>query len=160
MKVLMVRPRPCKETIGLQHVMICEPLELEYLIPNIPDDLKRETNAEIVDMILEKTSFEEIVKIKKPDLLVFTGYISHVGTIKQMAKDAKKINPLIKTGVGGVHAEVVPEDYRSEYIDFIYEKNGIDNFNLTLRGLINNKNVQEINEEINRGEKKTTFDYS
>ncbi|HQB62982.1 MAG TPA: radical SAM protein [Sedimentibacter sp.] len=160
MKVLMVRPRPCKETIGLQHVMIYEPLELEYLISNIPDDLKRETNAEIVDMILEKTSFEEIVKIKKPDLLVFTGYISHVGTIKQMAKDAKKINPLIKTGVGGVHAEVVPEDYRSEYIDFIYEKNGIDNFNLTLRGLINNKNVQEINEEINRGEKKTTFDYS
>ena len=61
MKVLLVRPRPHKETIGLQHVMICEPLELEYLISNIPDDIKSETNAEIIDMILEKRSFEDLI---------------------------------------------------------------------------------------------------
>ena len=35
MKVLFFRPRPHKETIGLQNVMICEPLELEYLASNI-----------------------------------------------------------------------------------------------------------------------------
>ena len=149
MKILLVRPRPHKETIGLQHVMICEPLELEYLISNIPDDIKRETDAEIVDMILENDNFEDIVSWKKPDFVVFTGYITHVGIIKEMAEAAKKIIPTVKTGVGGVHAEVVPEDFSSEYIDFIYNKNGIDNFNLTLRGLLNKKSVQEINEEIN-----------
>jgi hypothetical protein len=31
MKILFVRPKPSKETIGLQHVMIVEPLELEVL---------------------------------------------------------------------------------------------------------------------------------
>ena len=59
MKILLIRPRPHKETIGLQHVMICEPLELEYLISNIPNDIRKETEVEIVDMILEKRSFEE-----------------------------------------------------------------------------------------------------
>ena len=159
MKILLVRPRPHKETIGLQHVMICEPLELEYLISNIPEDIKSETDAEIVDMIIEKSSFEEIVSKKKPAFIVFTGYITHVGIIKEMAEAAKKIIPTVKTGVGGVHAEVVPEDFSSEYIDFIYNKNGIDGFNLTLRGLINKKSEQEINKEINIEDKKSTFDY-
>ena len=31
MKLLLIRPRPEKETIGLQHVMIVEPLELAVL---------------------------------------------------------------------------------------------------------------------------------
>jgi len=31
MKILMVRPRPTSRTIGLQHLMIVEPLELEVL---------------------------------------------------------------------------------------------------------------------------------
>jgi radical SAM superfamily enzyme YgiQ (UPF0313 family) len=159
MKILLVRPKPHKETIGLQHVMICEPLELEYLISNIPDDIKSETEAEIVDMILEKESFEDILSKKKPDFIVFTGYITHVGIIKEMAERAKTMMPWVKTGVGGVHAEVVPEDFRSEYIDFVYDKNGIDGFNLTLRGLINKKDPEEIKEEINKGLKKNTFDY-
>lgn len=159
MKILLVRPKPHKETIGLQHVMICEPLELEYLASNIPQDIKKETDLEIIDMILENISFESIVSRKKPDFVLFTGYITHVGIIKQMARAAKEINPLILTGVGGVHAEVVAEDFKSEYIDFIYNKNGIQNFNLTLQGLINNQSVQLINEEINKGAKAETFDY-
>ena len=31
MRILLIRPKPHKETIGLQNVMICEPLELEYV---------------------------------------------------------------------------------------------------------------------------------
>jgi hypothetical protein len=108
MKILLVRPKPHKETIGLQHVMICEPLELEYLISNIPDDIKSEIKAEIVDMILERESFEDILSRIKPDFIVFTGYITHVGIIKEMAERAKTMMPSVKTGVGGVHAEVVP----------------------------------------------------
>jgi hypothetical protein len=159
MKILLVRPKPHKETIGLKHVMICEPLELEYLISNIPDDIKSEIKAEIVDMILERESFEDILARIKPDFIVFTGYITHVGTIKEMAKTAKTIVPSVKTGVGGVHAEVVPRDFISDYIDFIYDKNGIDNFNISLRGLLNNKSPEEIKAEINKGLKKSTFDY-
>ena len=53
MKALLIRPKPDKETIGLQHVMICEPLELEYLVSNVPEDLADEVTVKIYDFILE-----------------------------------------------------------------------------------------------------------
>ena len=51
MNILLVRPKPNKETIGLQNVMICEPLELEYL-GAYAEALGHKVI--IIDMILEK----------------------------------------------------------------------------------------------------------
>ena len=54
MNILFVRPRPPKETIGLQHVMIVEPLELEVLATLVQEN----HNVEIVDLILENKSID------------------------------------------------------------------------------------------------------
>ncbi len=160
MKVLLVRPQPDKETIGLQHVMICEPLELEYLVSNVPNEISHMVELKIVDMIVEKDNYENIIKNENPDLIVFTGYITHVNLIKNLSEIAKKLLYNVKTGVGGVHAEVVPEDFYSPYIDFIYSSNGIDSFNETLTGLLNEKSIEEIKEDIIKlGPKKTHFNY-
>lgn len=160
MKVLLIRPRPHKETIGLQHVMICEPLEFEYLISNVPEEIKHRVQIKIIDLIVEKKKYEDILKEENPDFVLFTGYITHVGLIKDLAKTAKTLLPLVKTGVGGVHAEVVPTDFKSKYIDFIYNKNGIDGFNLTLTKLIQGFNVEEINEKLSAViNKNTSFNY-
>ena len=76
MKILFVRPAPAKETIGLQHLMIVEPLELEVLASlTSKDDV-----PVIVDMILEKESIEHIISIEKPDVFCVTGYITNVTT--------------------------------------------------------------------------------
>lgn len=53
MRVLLVRPKPHKDTLGLQNVMVCEPLELEYLASNAE---ARGHKTKIIDMILEKKS--------------------------------------------------------------------------------------------------------
>jgi radical SAM superfamily enzyme YgiQ (UPF0313 family) len=160
MEVLLVRPRPHKETIGLQHVMVCEPLELEYLVSNVPDGIRKKVNLEICDMILEKESFLSILKRKKPDLVVFTGYITHVGTIKAMCAEVKRLFPDALTGVGGVHAEVVPEDFTDPSLDFIYSKNGIDCFNMTLKGMLEGRSVSEIRYRLeNSDEMKLSFQY-
>ena len=162
MKVLLVRPKPHKDTIGLQHVMICEPLEFEYLVSNIPEEIKDDVNVKIIDLIIEKKSYKEIILEEKPDMVLFTGYITHVGVIKNLAKETKKLFPNfnVKIGVGGVHAEVVPEDFESECIDFIYDKNGIDSFNLTLDCLLKGQDVEYIKEELaNMGPKKRSFNY-
>lgn len=148
MKVLLIRPNPPKETIGLQHVMICEPLELEYLVSNVPKYIKDKVELKIYDLILEKKSYKKILIEEKPDLIVFTGYITHVGIIKKMAKFAREIIPATKVGVGGVHAEVVPEDFNSPFIDFIYDKNSIDAFNETLVGLLVDRDIEEIKDNI------------
>lgn len=160
MKVLLIRPKPDKETIGLQHVMICEPLELEYLVSNVPEEISHMVELKIVDMIIEDNSYESIILRERPELIVFTGYITHVNLIKGLSKTAKSLLYNVKTGVGGVHAEVVPEDFHSPYIDFIYNSNGIDSFNETLKGLLEKKDIDEILENIRKiGPKKATFNY-
>jgi radical SAM superfamily enzyme YgiQ (UPF0313 family) len=160
MDVLLVRPRPDRETIGLQHVMVCEPLELEYLVSNVPDGIRNRVNLEICDMILEKEPFINILMRKNPDLVVFTGYITHVGTIKEMCAEVKRLFPNALTGVGGVHAEVVPGDFTDPSIDFVYQRNGIDGFNMTLEGMLKGMSAAEIRHSIeSSGEMKLSFMY-
>lgn len=161
MKVLLVRPKPHKETIGLQHVMVCEPLELEYLVSNVPSGIKDQVELKIIDMILEKASYEDILRREVPDLAVFTGYITHIGVIKELSRITKTLFPDALTGVGGVHAEVVPSDFESPYIDFIYSRNGIDGFNETLKGMVQKRSAAEINGILDSmGDKHLSFIYN
>lgn len=135
MKLLMVRPKPSPETIGLQHLMIVEPLELEILCA-----LKRETDTVIIaDMILEKRSFESFVTEHSPDVLCVTGYITNVSTIISYCETAKKISRKIITIVGGVHCEVCPEDFEHPAIDFRVVRNAAVVFT-DLLNHIDNKN--------------------
>ena len=115
----MVRPKPSPETIGLQHLMIVEPLELEILCA-----LKRDSDSVvIVDMILEKRTFESFIFEHKPDVLCVTGYITNVSTIISYCETAKNISDKIICIVGGVHCEVCPEDFEYEAIDFRVVRN-------------------------------------
>ena len=137
MKILLIRPKPDPETIGLQHVMICEPLELEYIAGNIENP---HAQVEILDMILEKKPLEYFIEKYRPDLVGMSGYITHVNVIKNYAERIKNIQPDCKIVVGGVHAEVVPQDFVCDTIDFICDANGIKTFN----EIINNFNGKEI----------------
>ena len=126
LRILLLRPRPPKETIGLQHVMICEPLELEYLVGNID---KAKASVKIIDMILEKKPIEFFINKYKPHIVGMTAYITHVGAVKEMARKIKRLSNQTITVVGGVHAEVVPEDFISKYIDCIICSNPVETFN-------------------------------
>ena len=126
LRILLLRPRPPKETIGLQHVMICEPLELEYLVGNID---KAKASVKIIDMILEKKPIEFFINKYKPHIVGMTAYITHVGAVKEMARKIKCLSNKTITVVGGVHAEVVPEDFTSKYIDYIICSNPVETFN-------------------------------
>ena len=163
MKVLLIRPRPHKDTIGLQNVMICEPLELEYISSNIE---KLGHESIIVDMIIERKKIKYFLDKYKPDVVGMTGYISHVNVIKEYAKQVKEFDTNIKTIVGGVHAEVNPEDFESEDIDYIIRANGIKTFIEILDKL--DSNSREINDtsiegvyskKCKKAIKETTFSY-
>lgn len=141
LSILLVRPKPPKETIGLQHVMICEPLELEYLVGNID---KNKASVEIIDMILEKKPIEFFVDKYKPHIIGMTAYITHVGVVKEMAKAIKFVSKDIITVVGGVHAEVVPEDFVSNYIDYIICSNPIETFLKIIDKVISGVDTKDI----------------
>jgi len=134
MKILMVRPKPSSETIGLQHLMIVEPLELEIL-----SALKRDSDkVVIVDMILEKRTFESFVIEHVPDVLCVTGYITNVSTIISYCRIAKKISDQIICITGGVHCEVCPEDFEDEAVDFRVVRNAGAVFTDLLNHIENN----------------------
>ncbi|MFA9391509.1 MAG: radical SAM protein [Prolixibacteraceae bacterium] len=134
MKILMIRPKPSEETIGLQHLMIVEPLELEVLYSLIRDT----DSAIIVDLILEKRSFESFLLEHQPDVVCITGYITNVSTMIDYCETAKRLFPEIKNIVGGVHCEVCPEDFEHEAIDFRVVRNAAINFTTLLNHIEKN----------------------
>lgn len=156
MKILLIRPKPDKETIGLQHVMICEPLELEYICSNIK---REDVEVTILDMILEKKPLEHFLKEFDPDVVGMSGYISHVNIIKKYADRIKALKPNCKVVVGGVHAEVLPEDFLHENIDFIVEANGLSTFNNILNNIYSD-NIEGVYRKGYSNLKQTSFEYN
>ena len=150
LRILLIRPKPPKETIGLQHVMICEPLELEYLAGNVD---KRAVSVKIIDMILEKKPIEFFIKKYKPHIVGMTAYITHVGVVKKMARDIKSVSKKIVTVVGGVHAEVVPEDFISKYIDCIICSKPIDTFLKIIDNVMSKEDIKHIDGTYIKGKK-------
>jgi hopanoid C-3 methylase len=128
MRVLFARPQPSPETIGLQHLMIVEPLELEILATLIGQN----HNVFIVDMILEKADFRSFIEDFHPDIICLTGYITHIPVIINYCIEAKRINPIIITVVGGVQVEKYPDDINHTAIDYRVVRNATHSFPLLI----------------------------
>lgn len=119
MKILFVRPKPSRETIGLQHIMLVEPLELEVMATC----LSGKYTSTLVDMILEKESIEFFIKRERADVFCVTGYITNVPEMIRYCKLAKSIHPKTITVAGGVHCEVCPDDLNNPAIDYRIVRN-------------------------------------
>ena len=132
MKVMLVRPKPHKNSLGLSDLMTCEPLELEYVAA-----LCKRLGHEVIveDMILEKKSLDRLVREECPRVVMFTAYITHVNVIKQYAVLVKGVDRGIITAVGGVHSEVLPGDFTHPDIDYVLGINGMQNTEILLKAL-------------------------
>lgn len=129
MRILLVRPRPDPETIGLQHVMLVEPMELEVLAATLgPDDA-----VEVRDMVLERQPLEHFLARFSPDVLGVTGYITNVPAMIDYCRRAKAWNPALTTVVGGVHCEVCPGDLDDASVDYRVVRNPVAAFPALLR---------------------------
>lgn len=133
MKILFIRPKPSAETIGLQHLMIVEPLELEILATLVKDKHK----VKIADMILEDKKVIDTIAEFNPDVLCLTGYITHIPVIIQHCITAKKFNKDIITIAGGVHTEKHPDDISSYAVDYRVIRNATRTFPLLIDYLCN-----------------------
>lgn len=134
MKVMLVRPKPHKNSLGLTDLMCCEPLELEYVSAVVK---KLGHEAILIDMMLEKKDLGFFVTREAPDVCLFTSYITHVNVIRRYADTVKQLRPDTVTAVGGVHSEVIPQDFDYPSIDYVLGINGLENLELLLIGLAN-----------------------
>lgn len=118
MRVLLIRPPVPHHTIGLRHVMICEPLELEYVAAGLSGH-----EVQIFDMIIER-GLERRLQQFKPDIVGTSSYITGVNELKKVCRTTKRWNPNCATLVGGVHASCAPEDFADASVDCIVRGDG------------------------------------
>ena len=133
MKILLVRPPVPRHTIGLKHIMICEPLELEYTAAGLKDH-----NVQIMDMILE-SGFRNRLEKFKPDIVGTSSYISGVNEVIKLFREVKRWNPKCLTVVGGVQASQVPEDFIDNSVDVIVRGDGTTLFPQVVQALEGSK---------------------
>jgi radical SAM superfamily enzyme YgiQ (UPF0313 family) len=129
MKILLVRPAPSPETIGLQHVMVVEPLELEVLAAlRGPGD-----QVALADLLVENKPFAWFLKKHRPDLVAVTGYITNVPAMIRLCREAKQSDSRTHTVVGGVHVEDCPQHLDHPAVDFRIVRNATRAFPALLR---------------------------
>jgi radical SAM superfamily enzyme YgiQ (UPF0313 family) len=122
MRILLVRPKTPKQTIGLKYIMLNEPLELEYIAAGVPGH-----EVIIADEILRDNT-EKILRRFDPHIVGTSSYIVGIHEVLRICRAAKKHNPKILTVVGGVYASVVPEDLCYPEIDAVVCGEGIETF--------------------------------
>ncbi|HET6245132.1 MAG: radical SAM protein [Bacteroidetes bacterium] len=113
MKILLVRPPVPQHTIGLKHIMICEPLELEYIGANLKGH-----EVMIFDNLVEK-GFKKRLEKFSPDVVVSSCYKTGTNEVIKLFREVKRFNPNIITIVGGIHATLIPEDFADVAVDVI-----------------------------------------
>lgn len=113
MKILLVRPPVPKHTIGLKHIMICEPLELEYVAANLQGH-----ELMIFDHLVED-HFKKRFADFKPDVIVTSCYKTGTNEVIKIFRYVKTVNSNCITIVGGVHATLVPKDFADVSVDII-----------------------------------------
>ena len=136
MKVMLVRPKPHKNSYGLTDLMHCEPLDLEY-VGTLIESLKHDVL--LVDLQVDKKGLKYYLKKYNPDVVLFTSYLIHVNIVKEHSALVKAFNKNIVTGVGGVQSEVTPELFIDNNIDYILGKNGMENVEILLKALATNE---------------------
>jgi radical SAM superfamily enzyme YgiQ (UPF0313 family) len=116
LRVLLVRPRPHPQSLGLTDLITSEPLELEYLASVVQEEGHQ---AAVVDLILDRRPLAWYIRHGRPDVVMFTAYITHVNVVTAYAAQVKAIDPAITTVVGGLHAEVLPGDFGHPAFDVV-----------------------------------------
>lgn len=136
MKVMLVRPKPDRRSLGLTDLMHCEPLDMEYvgtLVKSIGHDVL------LVDLQVDNKNINYYLKKYQPNIVLFTSYLIHVNVIKKYSDKVKKHNKNIVTAVGGVQAEVTPDLFEYKNIDYIIGINGMQNVEILLNALEKNE---------------------
>ncbi len=126
MKILLVRPETHPDTIGINNLMLTEPLDLMYVAGAFKSDAG--TEVELADMNIEKKPLRRLLDAYDPDVVAFTAYIVHVNIVFGYARSVKEWKRHAVTVVGGVHAEVNPGDFKSDCMDYVITVNGVKTF--------------------------------
>jgi hopanoid C-3 methylase len=127
---MVVRPRPPVQNVRFTRTMRFEPLELEYIATALA-----EHEILLLDGVADRRRPFDTARRLAPDVVLFTGYVTDVGTILRAAADLRRlaVPPLVY--VGGVHAEVMPHHFYSPNVDGVFFADQINGVRALLAAL-------------------------
>lgn len=118
MRILLVRPPVPRQTMGLKHIMLCEPLELEYVAAGLKGH-----EVEILDLLIDR-GLERRLRRFRPDIVGTSSYITGVNEVVKLCRRVKRWSAGCLTVVGGVHASQAAEDFSDPAVDVIVGGDG------------------------------------
>ena len=130
MRVLLVRPRRL-DAMTVFGQIVCEPLELEYLLPAC----RSVGEAELYDGIVESRKFTAVLGEFMPDVVAITGYLTQEREMRTYARLSRQVCPGCTVVVGGVHAQL---NYRRLYwpeVDYVFRGESVEDFERFLSAL-------------------------
>ena len=157
MKVMLVRPKPHRSSLGLTDLMHCEPLDMEY-VGTLVKQLGYDTL--LVDLQVDRHNLKYYLKKYNPDVVLLTSYLIHVNVVKKYSDIIKKYNSKIVTALGGVQSEVTPELFDYENIDYVLGINGMKNTEILLKAIEKNKKPRFDHKKIDKTYKLPVVDRS
>jgi radical SAM superfamily enzyme YgiQ (UPF0313 family) len=106
MNILLYTPPVPLQSIHMDNLISSEPLELEYLYTVL--------HQHHTIFFLEKGKKGKLIRTLKQhkiDILCISVYLNHTTFVREICQDLRKIFPHLYIVVGGVHPEVVPEQF-------------------------------------------------
>ena len=130
MRILLVRPRRL-DVMTVFGQIVCEPLELEHLLPAC----RAFGEAQIYDGIVEGRAFTAVLREFRPDVVGITGYLTQEREMRAYARLSRRTCPGCAVVLGGTHAQL---NYRRLYwpeVDYVFRGESVEDFSRLLAAL-------------------------
>jgi hopanoid C-3 methylase len=139
LRILVCKPRLAIQTIRLNRLIRCEPLELEYLYTVLQPH-----NVYLLDGITDRRNPVRLASTLKPRIVLLTSLITTVPDVLKTAASMKKLDDPPLIFVGGPHAEVVPEHFFSQDIDGVFFANQLEGLQQLIDRILCSKSYHDI----------------
>ncbi len=142
MRVLLVEPPVSPFDVPTGNAMLPPAHHLERLAGTILQN----HDVEIIDMRIDKTEKDLAERINsfKPDVVGTSSVAANSGLTKHVLSITKRLNPEIKTVVGGHHPSLYPQDFNDKYVDYVVIGEGEITFPELLRSIEKNESIESV----------------
>jgi radical SAM superfamily enzyme YgiQ (UPF0313 family) len=115
LSILAWKPGPERQTIRMDRVITCEPLELEYLYTIFEAE-----EVTLLDGMTDRRDPVRLARKLRPQVVLVTSFITNVHTVLAVARRLKRLPSPPLVFVGGPHPEVVPEHFFDPAVDGVF----------------------------------------